>query len=68
MQALTRETQVPVIMALNTIDEMSPLLGGHMDAFGEKKPLFTHHRGENKIFMKLRRNTHTGLQSQFQAN
>lgn len=31
MQALTRDTQVPVIMALNTIDEMSPLLGGHME-------------------------------------
>lgn len=37
MQALTRDTQVPVIMALNTKDEMSPLLGGHMEAFWERK-------------------------------
>lgn len=32
MQALTRETQVPVIIALNTRDEISDLLFGHIDA------------------------------------
>lgn len=36
MQALTRDTQVPVIMALSTRDEMSPLLDGHMEALGEE--------------------------------
>ena len=32
MQALTRETQVPVIIALNTRDEISLLLDGHIEA------------------------------------
>lgn len=33
MQALMRDTHVPVIMALNTRDEMSFLLNGHIDAW-----------------------------------
>lgn len=37
MHALTRDTHVPVIMARNTMDEMSPLLGGHIEASWERK-------------------------------
>lgn len=37
MQALTRDTQVPVIMALSTIDEMSLFLDGHMEALRKEK-------------------------------
>lgn len=33
MQALTRDTQVPVIIARNTRDEISPFLDGHIEAF-----------------------------------
>lgn len=38
MQALTRDTHVPVIMALSTRDEMSPLLDGHMAAIRKENP------------------------------
>lgn len=43
MHALTRETQVPVIIALSTRDEMSPLFVGHIAAVRKDKLL------ENKI-------------------
>lgn len=39
MQALMRETQVAVIIALNTIDEISPLLDGHIEALRKEKSL-----------------------------
>lgn len=32
-----RDAVVPVIMALNTRDEMSPRLEGHIEAFGGEK-------------------------------
>ena len=36
-QALIRDTQVAVIIALSTIDETSPLLDGHIEALGKEK-------------------------------
>lgn len=43
MQALTRDTQVPVIMALSTIDEISLFLGGHMEALRRENTHITDH-------------------------
>lgn len=41
IQALTRDTQVPVIIALSTRDEISPLLDGHIEAFKKRKDTLT---------------------------
>lgn len=41
MQALTRDTQVPVIMALSTTDETSPFLEGHMEALRRENTYVT---------------------------
>lgn len=41
IQALIRDTQVPVIIALSTRDEISPRLDGHMEALKKRKDALT---------------------------
>lgn len=60
MHALMRDTQVPVIIALKTNEEMSPLLGGQMDA--SRKEMTVRNPKQLQLDPDVSINSYIGLQ------